>query len=244
MEFYSPLPTLLYNQQKSSGLQVITPPPPHKKKQKNMKHMKPSNLPTPPFPPFSGFQKKNKKTERPSQPVAIGFVSWLDLLHSARHLKGQQMERVTSRNPGSPSQMGVSKNNGTPKWMVEIRENPIQMDDLGGPPLFLEAISNGGGWFKWFSFEIIYDFLGSRGVVFLQGCKQMNLDTWSCSLKNGYGKSANSSNLHWTPITIPIPNHQLYYFILNVRSHIKLSTRSWNLWVLLRAFAKLMLKSF
>ena len=28
--------------------------------------------------------------------------------------------------------MGVSKNNGTPKWMVKIMENPIKLDDLGG----------------------------------------------------------------------------------------------------------------
>ena len=27
--------------------------------------------------------------------------------------------------------MGVSKNKGTPKWMVKIMENPIKMDDLG-----------------------------------------------------------------------------------------------------------------
>ena len=33
--------------------------------------------------------------------------------------------------------MGVSKNRGTPKWMVYILENPIKIDDLGGPPLFL-----------------------------------------------------------------------------------------------------------
>ena len=33
--------------------------------------------------------------------------------------------------------MGVSKNSGTPKWMV-YKENPIKMDDLGGP-LFLET---------------------------------------------------------------------------------------------------------
>ena len=33
--------------------------------------------------------------------------------------------------------MGVSKNTGTPKWMVKIMENPIKMDDLGGfPPIF------------------------------------------------------------------------------------------------------------
>ena len=29
--------------------------------------------------------------------------------------------------------MGVSKNRGTPKWMVYM-ENPIQIDDLGVPP--------------------------------------------------------------------------------------------------------------
>ena len=34
--------------------------------------------------------------------------------------------------------MGVSKNNGTPKWMVKIMENMFKMDDLGvKPPLFL-----------------------------------------------------------------------------------------------------------
>ena len=33
--------------------------------------------------------------------------------------------------------MGVSKNKGTPKWMVYFMENPIKMDDLGGkPPIF------------------------------------------------------------------------------------------------------------
>ncbi len=34
--------------------------------------------------------------------------------------------------------MGVSKNRGTPKWMVYFMENPIKMDDLG-VPLFLET---------------------------------------------------------------------------------------------------------
>ena len=33
--------------------------------------------------------------------------------------------------------MDVSKNRGTPKWMVKIMEIPIKMDDLGGkPPYF------------------------------------------------------------------------------------------------------------
>ena len=37
-------------------------------------------------------------------------------------------------------EMGVSKNRGTPKWMVDrlIMENPIKMDDLG-IPLFSET---------------------------------------------------------------------------------------------------------
>jgi len=34
--------------------------------------------------------------------------------------------------------VGVSKNKGTPKWMVKIMENPIKMDDLGIPS-FLET---------------------------------------------------------------------------------------------------------
>ena len=34
--------------------------------------------------------------------------------------------------------MDVSKNRGTPKWMVKIMENPIKTDDLG-VPLFLET---------------------------------------------------------------------------------------------------------
>ncbi len=37
-----------------------------------------------------------------------------------------------------PRDMGVSKNSGTPKWMVKIMESPIKMDDLG-VPLFLET---------------------------------------------------------------------------------------------------------
>ena len=40
--------------------------------------------------------------------------------------------------------LGVSKNKGTPKWMV-YKENPIKMDDLGVPlfeetPICLEAL--------------------------------------------------------------------------------------------------------
>ena len=35
-------------------------------------------------------------------------------------------------------QLGVSKNRGTPKWMVKIMENPMKMDDLE-VPLFLET---------------------------------------------------------------------------------------------------------
>ena len=34
--------------------------------------------------------------------------------------------------------MIVSKNSGTPKWMVYFMENPIKMDVLG-VPLFLET---------------------------------------------------------------------------------------------------------
>ena len=35
--------------------------------------------------------------------------------------------------------MGVSKNRGTPKWMVYNWKTLLKWDDLGGPPLFLET---------------------------------------------------------------------------------------------------------
>jgi len=35
-------------------------------------------------------------------------------------------------------EMAVSKNRGTPKWMVKIMENPMKIHDLG-VPLFLET---------------------------------------------------------------------------------------------------------
>ena len=34
-----------------------------------------------------------------------------------------------------------------PKWMVKIMENPMEIHDLGGPPLFLETPIYGKGWF-------------------------------------------------------------------------------------------------
>jgi len=40
---------------------------------------------------------------------------------------------------GNISYMGVSKNSGTPKWMVKIMEIPIKMDDLGEKTLFSET---------------------------------------------------------------------------------------------------------
>ena len=39
---------------------------------------------------------------------------------------------------GRNEDVGVSKNRGTPKWMVKIMGNPIKMDDLG-VPIFLET---------------------------------------------------------------------------------------------------------
>ena len=41
---------------------------------------------------------------------------------------------------GATHHLGVSKNRGTPKWMVKIMEKPIKMDELG-VPLFLEPQS-------------------------------------------------------------------------------------------------------
>ena len=47
------------------------------------------------------------------------------------------MKREDGKPENHRQYMGVSKNSGTPKWMVKIIENPIKMDDLG-VPLFLE----------------------------------------------------------------------------------------------------------
>ena len=55
------------------------------------------------------------------------LVNWDNLLIKEAAPKKQ------SKSVGND--MGVSKNRGTPKWMVyNIRENPIEMDDLGGKP--------------------------------------------------------------------------------------------------------------
>ena len=60
--------------------------------------------------------------------------------------------------------MSVSKTNGTPKWTVEIRENPIQMDDLGYFPIFQMEVDGSN------DFPLkLGAFLGSRGVVFFAG---------------------------------------------------------------------------
>ena len=40
-------------------------------------------------------------------------------------------EILEKKKVDSISYMGVSKNNGTPKWMVYFMENHIKMDDLG-----------------------------------------------------------------------------------------------------------------
>ena len=40
------------------------------------------------------------------------------------------------RHPLKNGLLGVSKNRGTPKWMVKIMENPIKMGDLGGTTIF------------------------------------------------------------------------------------------------------------
>ena len=61
--------------------------------------------------------------------------------------------------------IGVSKNSGTPKWMVKIMENPIKMDDLGGPPLFLETpilVANGASAGRFFFCSQLFSFLKSR----------------------------------------------------------------------------------
>ena len=60
------------------------------------------------------------------------FSSHWQLFHPADH------ERSAWSWTPLKKYMGVSKNRGTPKWMVDFMENPIKIDYLG-VPLFLET---------------------------------------------------------------------------------------------------------
>ena len=81
-------------------------------------------------------------------PPIFGNTHWISnemqLQVTVRHVHG--LEQLLSCQTGSLvrtddlvvenavsclTQVDVSKNGGTPKWMVKIRENPIKMDDLG-----------------------------------------------------------------------------------------------------------------
>ena len=42
--------------------------------------------------------------------------------------------------------LDVSKNRGTPKWMVKIMENPIRMDGLGVPLSIIQLAPGGPLW--------------------------------------------------------------------------------------------------
>ena len=75
----------------------------------------------------SHFHKAMKRTEHESPSLLSSRIS----SHEHVHIQ-KQMSLETH--------MGVSKNRGNPKWMVYFMvPNPIKMDDLGGPPLFLET---------------------------------------------------------------------------------------------------------
>ena len=64
--------------------------------------------------------------------------------------------------------MGVSKNRGTPKWMVYFMENPIKMDDLGGFPIIfgnthLFTQNSGCVWpLQWFAMQLQLNLSSSR----------------------------------------------------------------------------------
>ena len=132
----------IYN---SSSLVVTNVIPPQPKGKKNMK---PKN--------HQGFPSiSQKKTMKPTtffnQPVAIGFGSWLNLLHSTQHLKNPTKERALKR-----------------KYHRNLLNN-------------MEAILKIWGFrWKWFSISIGW-FVLVPAVVKLplfQGCKRRNLDTW------------------------------------------------------------------
>ena len=79
--------------------------------------------------------KKHQKTSllgkvQPVQMISGGGATDGD----AQREVGEPKFRIFQRKFGC-----WTKNRGTPKRMVKILENPIKIDDLGGPPLFLET---------------------------------------------------------------------------------------------------------
>ena len=66
--------------------------------------------------------------------VAVGSAQFTHVFFSQSH-------DLPVRIPNCiPNHVGVSKNRGgPPTWMVYNGKTPIKMDDLGGPPLFLET---------------------------------------------------------------------------------------------------------
>ena len=68
------------------------------------------------------------------------FSRSLRFLREFLRFAGIQGRTLTSINFEKKNMWVFPKIGGKPpKWMVKIRENPIKMDDLGGPPLFLET---------------------------------------------------------------------------------------------------------
>ena len=105
--------------------------------------------------PPSFFLNCNYKRPRHCESMLVSSLVYIFMFHpfafgtkKCIHFKDRTYQRHRFRSPqGGPRSnrykwiviyMGVSKNSGTPKWMVKIMENPIKMDNLG-VPLFLEA---------------------------------------------------------------------------------------------------------
>lgn len=137
----------IYN---SSSLVVTNVIPPQPKEKKDMK---PKNHQG--FPSIS--QKKNMKpTTFFNQPVAIGFGSWLNLLHSTQHLKKPTKERALKRkyHRNLLKQMEAILKIWGFRWKNDF---PFQLGDL-----------------FWFQPLLLLLLL----LPLFQGCKQRNLDTW------------------------------------------------------------------
>ena len=73
-------------------------------------------------------------------PCANCYREWrprqFQIIRSEKHYRSPK-DAGSRYHQGSIPYMGVSKNRSTPKWMVYNGKPYEQMDDLGGPPLFL-----------------------------------------------------------------------------------------------------------
>ena len=91
--------------------------------------------------------KKHTCKDHTLPPILVNYIIWVVPPPSKSHHQDYEPflgSGIPTKKPSFPLLLGggttqymdVSKNRGTPKWMVKIMGNPVKMDDLGPTPIF------------------------------------------------------------------------------------------------------------